>query len=231
MATGKAVIFYAETEETEEADLKELIGDGQIAFSECRGGPAGASDVAGASNATGGAPPPATCRAAAGCRALHTPCLRPSRCSPDGRLPAQCLPLCHAPPCSHLLRLVHSAGVPLCLPCVCSPGGSAGMCAPACLSSAASPRLLCPAQRSRARPRTCASLGRWSRMRGTAGASLATRNWRTAAAARGRRCPMRGPWRTAATRVGGWTNGGVLGTVLGTGTGVSGLVQGMAMRR
>ena len=31
---AKATIYYDETEETEECDLKELIGDGQIAFSE-----------------------------------------------------------------------------------------------------------------------------------------------------------------------------------------------------
>lgn len=33
---AKATIYYDETEETEECDLKELIGDGQIAFSEWR---------------------------------------------------------------------------------------------------------------------------------------------------------------------------------------------------
>lgn len=31
---AKATIYYDETEETEECDLKELIRDGQIAFSE-----------------------------------------------------------------------------------------------------------------------------------------------------------------------------------------------------
>ena len=33
---AKATVYYDETEETEECDLKELIGDGQIAFSEWR---------------------------------------------------------------------------------------------------------------------------------------------------------------------------------------------------
>lgn len=36
VADAKAIIYYAETEETEEADLQDLVKDGQIAFSERR---------------------------------------------------------------------------------------------------------------------------------------------------------------------------------------------------
>jgi hypothetical protein len=36
VASGKGTIHYDETNETEECDLKELIQEGHIAFSECR---------------------------------------------------------------------------------------------------------------------------------------------------------------------------------------------------
>lgn len=79
-AAGKASIFYSETEEQEEADLKELVGDRQIAFSECwaaAGGcrrgcavPAVLRGGGGGTRATAATRPPcrAPCRGVAACQ-------------------------------------------------------------------------------------------------------------------------------------------------------------------